>query len=180
MPQMQLGWHFVAIHNNAPRLRDGTPLVLHHTYEHAGKLLMCSHGYHDSARIIDALKYAPGAGLCRTLASADLCDSDKRVSHYRSAIAYIDATTILHGFAVRIAYCALLAERERGREPDPRSWEALRVKQAWLRGDATDADLRAAWGAAWDAARDAAMEAAEDLLLSMLPEAIRVHREQTR
>jgi hypothetical protein len=52
---------------------------------------------------------------------------------------------------------ALLREREHGREPDARSWAALAVKRRWLRGEATDSELAAAWAAA-----DAAAWAAAD------------------
>lgn len=45
-------------------------------------------------------------------------------------------------------------------EPDPRSVEAIRVKRAWLRGEATDDEWAAAWVAAGVAARDAARAAA--------------------
>jgi hypothetical protein len=161
MTQMNLGWHFCELRDGAPVLRDGTPLVIGKTYEHTGQLAMCESGYHDSERVIDALWYAPGPYLCRVLVSADLADHDKRVSRYRQAIAGIDATMILHDFATRIAYCALLHEREAGREPDARSWNAIAVKRAWMVGDATDADLTAARAAAMDgAARAAAMAAA--------------------
>jgi len=39
-------------------------------------------------------------------------------------------------FAADCAERALLREREAGREPDDRSWEALRVSRAYARGDA--------------------------------------------
>jgi nucleoid-associated protein YgaU len=38
-----------------------------------------------------------------------------------------DATAALRTFAVKCAERALTRERERGREPDPRSWEAVRI-----------------------------------------------------
>ena len=74
---------------------------------------------------------------------------------------------ILHHFACDCAERALLRERAAGREPDPRSWEAVRIKRRWVEGRATDQELGAArdaagaaraWAAeaAWDAAWDAA------------------------
>jgi len=58
---------------------------------------------------------------------------------------------------------ALLRERDAGREPDPRSWEAVRVSRLYADGEATLEELDAAWSAwhaAWDA--DAAARAAAD------------------
>ena len=81
----------------------------------------------------------------------------------------VDATDALHEFACWSAERAL----NRLDNPDPRSLKAIEVKRKWLRSEATDAELAAAWaaasaaaraaawaawaasGAAWDAARDA-------------------------
>jgi hypothetical protein len=161
MTQMHLGWHFCALGNGVPILRDGTLLQIGKTYEHAGMLRMCASGYHDSERLMDALEYAPGPYICRTLASGDLRDTDKRVSRYRIALAGFDATMTLHRFAARIGYCALLAERQAGREPDQRSWEAIRVKMLWCDGLANDDQLDAAQAAAEAEARETAEVAAE-------------------
>jgi hypothetical protein len=70
---------------------------------------------------------------------------------------------------------ALLRERAAGREPDERSWKAIRVARAYARGGATDEELAAARDAArdvaraardamdaWAAARSAARSAARD------------------
>ncbi len=42
--------------------------------------------------------------------------------------------SLLHTFACDCAEEALLRERTDGREPDPRFWEALRIKRLWLAG----------------------------------------------
>jgi len=55
---------------------------------------------------------------------------------------------------------ALDRERSAGREPDPRSWDAVRVARRHAHGQATVEELVAAWDASWDAARDAAGAAA--------------------
>jgi hypothetical protein len=47
-------------------------------------------------------------------------------------------------YACDCAERALLREREAGREPDLRSWTAIAVSRRYARGDATEADLRAA------------------------------------
>ena len=69
----------------------------------------------------------------------------------------IDAP-ILHEFACRCAEKALSLFKD----PDPRSIEAIRVKRLWLKGEATNEDLAAAWAAAWDATRAAARASARD------------------
>ena len=61
-------------------------------------------------------------------------------------------------FAADCAEAALLGERACGREPDPRSWAAVDVARRDARGEATMAELTAAWDAR-DAARDAAWDA---------------------
>jgi len=144
------GWHFCAMRDGVPVLRDGTLLVIGRTYRHEGDIEMCNSGYHDSLRAIDALRYAPGPYLCRTRVSG-VVDSDdlKRVSRERTALVGADVTDALHRLSWTVAYCALLAEREAGREPDPRSWDAVRVKRRWCAGEAEDAELRAAESAAW-------------------------------
>lgn len=75
---------------------------------------------------------------------------------------------ILYNFACDCVERALMRERAAGREPDPRSWEAVRIKRRWVEGRATDQELgaardaaEAAWEAAWAAAWAAAAWAAE-------------------
>jgi hypothetical protein len=67
-------------------------------------------------------------------------------------------------FACACAERALKRERNAGREPDARSWEAVKTSRRYARGKATAEELAAAWAAAraaaWDAARDAARAAA--------------------
>jgi hypothetical protein len=66
----------------------------------------------------------------------------------------------LHLLACDFAGRALNRERAAGREPDQRAWEALRVKRAWVVGEATDAERTAAWSAADAAAYSAAVRSA--------------------
>jgi hypothetical protein len=64
---------------------------------------------------------------------------------------------ILHEFACRCAERVL----KKAKVTDERSWNAIKTKRAWLKGEATDEELRAARAAAWDAAAwDAAAAAA--------------------
>ena len=69
----------------------------------------------------------------------------------------IDVRT-LHEFACWCAEDAL----NQGENADERSWNAIKVKRAWLRGEASDVELSAARAAAWTAARDAAEAAIWD------------------
>jgi len=55
----------------------------------------------------------------------------------------------------------LRRERKAGREPDERSWEAVRVARAYAREEAGDEELYAAWAAARDAWA-AALDAGDD------------------
>jgi hypothetical protein len=65
-------------------------------------------------------------------------------------------------FAADCAHRALMRERRAGREPDKRSWDAVRIARNYARGKATAEQRAAAWAAAWAAARDAAWAAAWD------------------
>ena len=155
-----LAWHFT----DGMKLRDGQPLVVGQTYRHSGPLVMCESGLHGSKLLLDALHYAPGSTLSRVELSGDfLRDRDKLVASRRKVLWTLDAERVLHEFGVWCAYGALLAEREAGREPDPRSWAAVAAKRRWL--DSEQVDLTAAgWAAAavwvWAAAEAAAAAAA--------------------
>jgi hypothetical protein len=58
-------------------------------------------------------------------------------------------------FAADCAEAALLGERACGREPDPRSWEAVSMARRYAAGDAMVEELTSARAAAWDVASDA-------------------------
>jgi len=72
-----------------------------------------------------------------------------------------DATDLLFEFSCWVAENALLNERRRGHEPDPRSFAAIEARRKFQRGKITKAELSAAWSAAWSAAESAAWSAAE-------------------
>ncbi len=123
----------------------------------ASDLKLCYYGLHASVRAIDALKYAPGCVISRVLCSGTVITSDdKLVCSQRKVLWLADATNTLHEFACRIAEQALAKVGS----PDPRSLKAIEVKRAWVKGEATDADLSAARDAARDAARGADLSAA--------------------
>jgi hypothetical protein len=63
-------------------------------------------------------------------------------------------------FAADCAERALRRERRCGREPDSRSWAAVRAARTFANGTISDEDLAASRAAAWEAASAAAWEAA--------------------
>ena len=158
--KLVVAWHFVA---GDRRLRDGRIVRKGTLYRLPEDVepVMCRVGYHACRRPLDALDYAPGPIACRVeLGGRVIEHSDKLVASERRVVWAADATRTLHDFALWCADRALRRERKAGREPDPRSWRALRVKRAWLAGRASDEELREAALAAYAAAYDAA-EAAE-------------------
>ena len=163
-----LGWWFAAVPEEGKPLilprGDGREVCVGETLTVEPPIVPCERGLHASVRAIDALEYAPGSLVCRVRLSGEIVahGGDKHAASERTVLWMADATRILHEFSVWVARSALLRERQLGREPDKRSWEALRVKALWIRGEATDAQLAAARDAAWDAARAAARDAAWD------------------
>ena len=166
------GYHFVGA-DQRERFGSRRKIEAGKTYRIKGPPALCEHGLHASKRIIDALSYAPPDAkyLCGVeLDDTILLDSDKAVATQRTVLWMLDVETLLHEFACWCAEQALKAERKAGRESDPRSWNALRVKRLWLKGKSTDKELAAAWAAAraagawtaaWTAARAAARVAGE-------------------
>ena len=61
--------------------------------------------------------------------------------------------------ACRYAKRTLGYECKAGREPDERSWNAIRVARRFIAGEVSQAELASAWAAAWAAARGAAWAA---------------------
>ena len=136
-----------------------------------GAIALCHNGYHHSPTPFDGLDYAPGPILCRVEASVPVeGEGDTYVSRSRRLIAYRNVERELRLFACACAERALMRERERGREPDERSWRAVEVSRRYAMGEADKAELvlaaesaaaRSAWSAAWSAALSAARAAAE-------------------
>ena len=202
MTEPILAWHWVVRNKKGVlKLRNGRnvpPVGV--PLEHKGKVEMCVRGLHASRRAVDALGYTPynATVLCRVRCE-DIVDEqeDKLVCRKRTVLATFDCEKLLHEFA------CWRAERElkRARIADERSWNAIKTKRAWLKGEATNEELDAAraaamvvtWttplggpkfiatadatsaaiGEAWRVARAAATATAgqENKLLSMLKEA---------
>ena len=162
MTDRWLGWHFLPADR---RLRGSREVVeAGRTYRAEGPLVMCRNGMHASTRALDALSYAPGPVVSRVELLGERLDaSDKSCARERPVLWIADAATVLHEFACAVAMDALHLTEARGAGVDPCSWAAIETKRRWLRGEATDAELRAArsaaWSAAWSAARSAAWSA---------------------
>ena len=160
-----LGWHFLA---DDKRLGhgDGRVVQLGKWCKVKGDVIECENAMHSGRTLRDALQYAAGSRICRVEMTADARDKthDKGIlfARGRRVLWWIDGERLLHEFACCCAEDALALIDK----PDPRSVEAVKVKRQWLRGEATDAKLAAAWvaarDAAWDAAGAAASAAARD------------------
>ena len=155
MNESILAWHFLA---DDGMLRGSRPAPADNvTLKHDGDLVMCESGLHASTRLIDALRYAPGALACRVVISGVIkYETDKMVASRRTILWRVDATNVLHEFACLLAEDALSLIDD----PAPVHIAAIEAKRAWMRGEITNEQLDAARDAAWDAARDAAWDVA--------------------
>jgi len=109
------------------------------------KLKLCSYGLHASIKPLDALTYAPGSVLTKCELSGKILESgDKLCAEKRKVLWVFDASDLLHTFACDVAEDAL----SKIKNPDPRSLKAIETKRAWLIGEVTGEQLRAAYSAA--------------------------------
>ncbi len=127
-----IGWHWI---RNDRRLGygDGRAVVDGETLAYTGgqPIQPRSRGMHASAKIIDALAYAPGTVLCRVrLHGTVIKSNNKAVATHRTVLWSVDARKAL------ILWAADCAERAISREvnPDPRSVEAIRVAREVAHG----------------------------------------------
>ena len=148
-------WHFLSP-RRCLQYRDGREVVVGETLRVEGSPVLCKHGLHASAQAIDALSKAPGPIACLVTLGGEIAHGkDKSAAQERTVFWMVDATRLLRDFACNVAEIALERERERGREPDPRSWAAVEVMRRFLRGDASEGERYTAWAAARAAAWDA-------------------------
>ena len=151
-----LAWHFVGT-----TLRDGAPIPPDgETIIFDGVPIPCEQGLHASARVIDALRYAPGGTLCRVRMGGVIeKESDKVCATERTILWRINADNLLCAFA---RSCALDVIH---------LWNAPDVVRDYLKTG--DNKLRAAASAAASAAaRDAVREAQNARLLDMISDYI--------
>jgi hypothetical protein len=121
------------------------------------KARLCKYGYHSSPTLLDGLPYAPGSVACLVEVSEPVrSEINKQVSLSRKLLAAVNVARELRLWGCDCAERALLRERAQGREPDPRSWEAIAVSRRYANDQATDEELTAARAAARAAAGDAA------------------------
>ncbi len=148
MMQEYDGWHFLT---DDRRTGYGNILVEPgQTLTVEPPLVLCSRGLHACIRPLDALRYAPGAVVCRVRVGGTIIrGDDKLVASERTVLWMTDATDTLRAFA---RWCALDVAQH---------WDMPPVVRQFL--ETGDETLRAAaWDAAWDAARDAAWDAARN------------------
>ena len=154
-----IGWHFLPA-DGMTRYLSPTKVYVGRVLRETRPLVMCECGLHACRSALDALGYAPGPIACLVELRGPRIDGpDKSCAAERKCLAKLDATNILHEFACWCAEQALKAERKAGREPDQRSWEAVRVKRRWLKGKAADEERADAGYTAWAAARYEAWDA---------------------
>jgi hypothetical protein len=149
MDETTMAWHFTRA-----TLRDGRPIPpIGEWLVHDGSITICRTGLHASARLIDALSFAPGETLHRvTMRGIEGCEADKLVARERRIDWSLSAEPVLRAFARRCALDVL-----------PLWPDATAIVREYLetgREDIRDAARDAAWAAARDAARDAARAAA--------------------
>jgi len=96
-------WHFAAIQDGKPVMRDGTMIEPGKRYE-VPKAVICESGFHGSARAIDALQYAPGPWVSKRDIDEVIRGDDKVCGPACVHTEGFDATEILRKFA---RLCAL-------------------------------------------------------------------------
>lgn len=152
-----LAWHFL---RESRRLRYDSDVVVFagQTLTVEPPLVLCKRGLHGSIRALDALRYAPGPIVCRVEMFGGLIHgTDKFVAQHRKVLWLADASEVLHTYACDVAEQAL---NDAG-VTDERSRNAIAVKRRWIKGEATDEELREAWTVAWEATGEAAWSAAQ-------------------
>jgi hypothetical protein len=100
------------------------------TYDQPPQL--CIGGLHASYRLIDAIKYAPGPVLCRvSLGGAIVEGLDKVAAQERTCLAMVEASRLLHGFAMK---CVIWYLKRYKYLRNPAVRLTLAAKTKWSRG----------------------------------------------
>ena len=170
-------WHFVA-ESGKLGYKDGRVVKPRKKYTVDCEPVLCTSGLHASARLIDALQYAPGPILCKVRLGGEVVHGDdKSVATERTVVAMADVTDILRAFARKTAadvwykefkrgqYPAVDLWLDRGEEKDRSAARSAAESAAWSAAES------AAWSAAESAAESAARSAANKRLLAMVRKA---------
>jgi hypothetical protein len=160
-----LAWHFIGASRKLQYDADSLVVEPGYIYSIAKDEtpVPCECGMHGSRRAIDALQFAPGPVVCRVRIWGDVREEkDKLVGRHREVLWMADATEALHRMSVWAVRNTPLPDGRKAWDllTDERSRRAIEVKELWIDGKATDAELDAARSAAWSAAWDAAWAAA--------------------
>lgn len=150
-------WHFVRDDKRLGYDAEDLTVEPGYIYTTDSTPVLCQSGLHASRRVVDALKYAPGAYLCVVDVWGEVAEGDdKLVGTNRHVIAAADVTRELRLFA---CWCV---RRQWHLLTDERSRRAIEEAEAHANGLASKDELAAARDAAWDAAMAAAWDAAWD------------------
>lgn len=98
--------------------------------------LVAPHAYTDFRR---AANSGTGTTVCHLRLTGVIARGrhDRLLATHHTVLWIVPASRLLRQFAVDLAEQSLLAERAAGREPDRRLWQAIEVRRARLKGDAT-------------------------------------------
>ena len=153
-----LAWHFCRADMRTQFTDE--PIVVGETLTATGALELCENGMHASERVVDALRYAPGATLCQVELSGEiLSGDDKLCARHRKVLAAVDITPQLQEFALLCAE-RVLPVYEKQHPDDKRVRRCIATTREYLRGATTLDELRGACDGAYSAAHDAYARAA--------------------
>lgn len=154
-----LGWHFT----RGNKLRDGRPVpAIGEVLRHEGPIEISRSGLHCSERLIDALRYAPGATLHQVRFGVDvLRESDKLVSRERVILRTLPQTETLLVLIEFAQWCAHRAATSAKEAAWARVAARVAAREAAREAEVAEAEwTAAAWAAEAARAAAAAREAA--------------------
>mgnify|MGYP001560150706 CR=1 FL=1 len=142
--------------------------MLHTTFGLLHRHKACAAGYKKLAKALGGVKVY---GQDKPIPLTTILDSNGLSDTLWCLRATLPEVDVARDKLARLLACdyaerALNREREQGREPDPRSWDAIRVSRAYANGETTQEELVAAgdaagagvgaagWIAAWAAGAD--------------------------
>jgi hypothetical protein len=100
-------WHFTTLDKKLG-YGDGRPIIAGEKLTVPGPIVLCKSGLHASKRLLDALKYAPGAYLWEVELSGEVIHgNDKSVATERTALCGFDASEVLRKFSRMVALQAV-------------------------------------------------------------------------